>query len=113
VTVSRGTTNKNVTGNSKDRAARRRRLVDRFGWWVTLPDGTVVGIVCCYRCAVPLLQDADDDAPGQSVTVDRIVPGCQGGTYEDGNTRPCCGPCDEETGGYLGAAQRTGKAVAA
>jgi len=105
VTVSRGTTNKNQTGNSKDRARRRARLVARFGW----PDAH---IVCCYRCGVPLLQDDDPEAPGQSVTVDRIVPGCLGGTYEDDNTRPACGPCNEETGGYLGVAQRTGKATA-
>lgn len=94
--MTRSTSNHMVTGNSRDRARRRARLVERFGW----PE---LGIVNCYRCEVPLLQDEDPDAPGQSVTVDRITPGALGGTYADSNIRPACGPCNQATGGELGA----------
>ena len=98
----RSTSNKNVTGSSKDRAARRRYLVDTFGW--RLPDGT--GLVNCYRCHVPLLENEDPEAPRQSLTVDRIVPGALGGKYTRDNIRPACAPCNESTGGSLGYAQR-------
>jgi hypothetical protein len=39
-----------------------------------------------------------DDA---TITVDRIVPGRDGGTYRRNNIRPACGPCNSETGGAL------------
>lgn len=91
----RGTTNRNVRGSSRDRAARRAWLVQQYGW----PE---VGIVNCYRCDVPLLQDPDPEVPDQAVTVDRIVPGCEGGRYSHDNIRPACGPCNMETGGRLG-----------
>lgn len=94
----RGTSNGNATGSSEDRRRRRAYLVDTFGW--RLPDGT--GLVCCYLCEVVLLEHEDPDAPGQAVTVDRIVPGCQGGRYVRGNIRPACGPCNTSTGGRLG-----------
>jgi len=93
----RGTTNRNARGSSYARAARRRWLVDTFGW--RLPDGT--GLVCCYRCHVVLLQDEDPEAPGQSVTADRILPGVLGGRYVRDNIRPACGGCNSETGGML------------
>ncbi len=93
----RGTSNANLRGSAAARAARRAFLVDTFGW--RLPDGT--GIVLCYRCAVPLLQDEDPEAPGQSLTVDRILPGCQGGRYTRDNIRPACRTCNESTGGML------------
>lgn len=47
----------------------------------------------CYRCGALLTVD--------TVTVDRIRPGCQGGTYRRENIRPACGPCNSETGGRL------------
>lgn len=47
----------------------------------------------CYRCGVLLTVD--------TVTVDRIVPGCKGGTYRRNNIRPACGGCNSETGGAL------------
>ncbi len=93
----RGTTNANSRGSAANRARRRQWLVDVFGW--RLPDGT--GIVLCYRCSVPLLQDEDPDAPGQSLTVDRIIPGCEGGRYVQGNIRPACRLGNESTGGQL------------
>lgn len=52
----------------------------------------------CYRCGTLLTVD--------SVTVDRIVPGCKGGTYRRSNIRPACGHCNSETGGHLGAERR-------
>lgn len=95
----RSTTNKYVSGNSRDRRARRAWLVAVFGW-------PTLGIVLCWRCGVPLLQDEDPDAPGQAVTVDRIVPGCRGGRYTRDNIRPACAPCNTSTGGALGAGRR-------
>lgn len=93
----RGTSNGNACGNAEDRRRRRAWLVDVFGW--RLADGT--GVVCCYRCGVPLLEHDDPAAPGQSVTADRILPGVLGGRYVRGNLRPACGPCNSETGGEL------------
>lgn len=93
----RGTTNGNARGSAADRRRRRAYLVSAFGW--RLPDGT--GVVLCYRCHVPLLEHEDPEAPGQAVTVDRIVPGCEGGTYARDNIRPACGTCNSETGGLL------------
>lgn len=55
----------------------------------------------CYRCAALLTVD--------TVTSDRIVPGCQGGTYRRNNIRPACGGCNSETGGAL---RSTGRRVA-
>lgn len=49
----------------------------------------------CYRCGTLLTVD--------TVTVDRIKPGCKGGTYRRDNIRPACGPCNSETGGGLRA----------
>lgn len=91
----RGTTNGNSRGSAEDRRRRRAYLVARYGW----PD---LGIVLCWRCQVPLLQDEDPDAPGQAVTVDRIVLGADGGRYTRDNIRPACGPCNSETGGRAG-----------
>lgn len=47
----------------------------------------------CYRCGVLLTVE--------TVTVDRIKPGCQGGTYRRDNIRPACGPCNSSTGGAV------------
>lgn len=104
----RGTSNGNATGSNEDRRRRRQWLVDTFGW--RLPDGT--GVVCCYRCAVPLLEHDDPTAPGQALTVDRIVPGCLGGRYVRENIRPACAPCNTETGGRLGVDRRRELAAA-
>jgi 5-methylcytosine-specific restriction endonuclease McrA len=56
-----------------------------------LPLGRGVAACRCYRCGC-LLTVA-------TVTVDRIVPRCQGGTYRHTNIRPACGSCNSETGG--------------
>lgn len=44
----------------------------------------------CYRCGALLTAD--------TLTVDRIVPGCQGGTYKRSNIRPACPRCNSVTG---------------
>ncbi len=95
----RGTSNSTKRGGSEARRARRAFLVDTFGW--RLPDGT--GLVLCFRCEVPLLENCDPEAPGQSVTVDRIIPGAHGGTYKRDNIRPACGGCNSETGATVRA----------
>lgn len=83
----RGTSNRNVRGNSADRAARRRYLVRAY-------ESDVPGHCRCYRCGGLLTED--------TVTVDRIVPGCEGGTYRRENIRPACSDCNQETGSALG-----------
>lgn len=88
----RGTTNRNVRGNAKDRLARRRWLVETFrSDVVDASEQVLVGATCrCYRCGTLLTVD--------TVTVDRVIPGCRGGTYRRNNIRPCCGPCNTLTG---------------
>jgi hypothetical protein len=44
----------------------------------------------CYRCGKLLTVD--------TVTADRIKPGCQGGTYRRENLRPACLSCNSITG---------------
>lgn len=80
----RGTTNRNARGNSRDRAARRAYLVKVFA-------SNQPGFVRCYRCGWLMYPD--------EITVDRIVPGCKGGTYRRNNIRPACSQCNSETGG--------------
>lgn len=113
----RGTTNGNVRGSSYNRRSRR-------AWLMVTYASNIPGFVRCYRCGVPLFNpDAPPDpldvgvsvtrpgelmvwSPGsivgtwaQPLTADRIIPGCQGGTYRRDNIRPACGPCNSETGG--------------
>lgn len=83
----RGTSNANARGSSYDRRARR-------AWLLETNDEDLGPTLCrCYRCRVVL----DDD----TITVDRIRPGCEGGKYVRGNIRPACGRCNSETGGAL------------
>jgi tRNA(Ile2) C34 agmatinyltransferase TiaS len=44
----------------------------------------------CYRCGCLL--------SFETLEVDRIKPGCEGGTYARTNIRPACGDCNIETG---------------
>lgn len=92
----RGTSNGNASGSSYDRRRRRAWLLDTFGDGVKAP---------CAFCGV--LVDAE------TLTVDRIVPGCEGGTYRRGNIRPACGPCNVEHGSALGVARKAAKRAAA
>lgn len=103
--ATRGTTNKNVSGNNEDRKRRRQWLVETYradvdlstirtsrGRW-EMPLGKGLAACRCYRCGT--LLDLD------TVTVDRIIPGCYGGTYRRNNIRPACGPCNSSTGAAL------------
>lgn len=85
----RGTTNRNARGSSRDREVRRTWLVDAWG------DGT---FVACVWCWVTLTIE--------TVSPDRIVPGCEGGTYARGNIRPSCELCQSQTGGRLGVQRK-------
>lgn len=87
----RGTSNSNVRGNSTDRARRRQYLVRTY-------EADVASRCRCYRCGELLTVD--------TVTVDRIVPGCLGGRYVRENIRPACAECNTETGSALGVRQR-------
>lgn len=137
----RGTSNSNQRGNTRDRRRRREWVVETYradvsvievtwidgqtsryyptnrqmmeGWLAGLEgeDAAVtvdlIPAARCYRCGTLLCSE--------TVTVDRIVPGAEGGTYggpvrdqRDGRTncRPACGDCNSETGGALGAARK-------
>lgn len=83
----RGTSNRDVRGNTRDRQRRREWLIR------TYRSDCGVGTCRCYRCGELLTVD--------TVTVDRIIPGCQGGTYRRENIRPACAGCNSETGGGI------------
>jgi len=114
----RGTTNSNQRGNTRDREARRVWLVTTYradtdahrlpavwlgsrpAWEAATgfaPEPVPLGLgepACrCYRCGVLLTVE--------TVTADRIIPGCKGGTYRRSNIRPACGRCNSSTGGAL------------
>lgn len=110
MTVTRGTSNGNSRGSSEDRLRRREWLVATFRadfdlqtlilgslqapqHWVPTARDEGTPACRCYRCGKLLTVD--------TVTVDRIIPGCQGGTYRRNNIRPACGACNSETGGSL------------
>jgi len=99
MTVTRGTSNGSVRGSSYDRQRRRAWLMKTYA-------SNIPGYVRCYRCG-HLLYNDDDGGPDFveslihdpiPLTIDRIVPGIQGGTYRRSNIRPACGPCNSETG---------------
>lgn len=105
--VMRGTTNRNDRGSAENR--RRRRV-----WLIETYASNVPGFARCYRCG--RLVYNEDDFPGESnvvviwkgrfesarpMTVDRIVPGVQGGRYVRTNIRPACGYDNASTGSLL------------
>lgn len=133
--TARGTSNGNASGSAADRRRRKEWLLATYAADLvavadTFPDGHVeidfytpetaqsllklwadwnernavkvqVEIVpaCrCYRCGKLLSFD--------TLTVDRIVPGCLGGTYRRTNIRPACGSCNSITGNTLQADRR-------
>ena len=53
----------------------------------------------CYRCGNLLTL--------VTLTVDRIIPGCKGGTYRRTNIRPSCSDCANKQGGELRAKIRS------
>lgn len=80
----RGTSNTNDRGSAEQRRVRKQWLLDTFG------DGTWVD---CTYCQVTL--------DWGTLTVDRIIPGCQGGRYVQGNIRPACMTCNSVEGTAL------------
>lgn len=107
----RGTTNRNDRGSSRDRRARRAWLIATHAADVKFAGITLAR---CFRCGVLCYNpdDIEEYAEGRpnfkawlrwkgalELTVDRIIPGCQGGTYVRTNIRPACGRCNSELGG--------------
>lgn len=105
-TARRGTTNGNARGSADDRRRRREWLVatyradkDKPLWFGTMAGfgeaeyGQGIPACRCYRCGALLTAD--------TVTVDRIIPGCQGGTYRRDNIRPACQGCNSRTGATM------------
>lgn len=82
--ATRGTSNTNDRGSASDRRARKQWLLDVFG------DGHHAACRYCWRTLA-----------FETITVDRIVPGCKGGRYVHGNIQPACGPCNSKHGGGL------------
>jgi hypothetical protein len=112
MTTTRGTTNGNARGSAESRRRRREWLVKTYranvdlrpGWstegpiYVEIPLGTGLPACRCFRCGFLLTVN--------TVTVDRIVAGCHGGTYRRNNIRPACLKCNSETGGALRAGKK-------
>lgn len=117
----RGTSNSYDRGNTATRRARRAWMVETFA-------SDQPGFCRCYRCGTllyntdappPTLAGTPDPSTGEVIvallptrampyftpgwarplTIDRVIPGCQGGRYVRNNIRPACGPCNSETGG--------------
>jgi len=90
----RGTTNRNDRGSAQDRRARKLWLLQAFGDGTTAP------------CAAEVHHK---DCPGaltlDTLTVDRIIPGCDRGRYTRDNIRPAWGPCNSVHGSRLRASQ--------
>lgn len=105
----RNAASRDERGNTADRRRRREWLVETFAAdvaaqpccdlpgchaFTALPDGEPGEPACrCYRCGRLLTVD--------TVTADRIIPGCKGGTYRRNNIRPACMECNRDAGsGY-------------
>ena len=80
----RGTTNRNQRGGTDARRARKLHLLDTFGDGYTAP---------CTFCGLELDYG--------TITADRILPGCQGGTYQRKNLRPACLRCNSLDGNAI------------
>ena len=100
-------------GNTTDRQRRKEWLLATYranvdyapGYTDDLPPewsaavfGTGLPACRCYRCGKLLTID--------TMTVDRIIPGCQGGTYRRNNIRPSCADCANKQGAELRAENR-------
>jgi len=93
--------NGNQRGSAATRRARKRWLLDTFG------DGVTV------MCHLEVSDECEMDLTLETLTVDRIVPGCEGGRYVRGNIQPACKPCNDLQGGRLRVARRQGLQVSA
>jgi hypothetical protein len=126
--VVRGSSNSNERGSAEERRRRKAYLLVAYaadvkarvqiiesGDVLVIPTGTngtysdtvqvidEVDAVRCYRCGCLLVAIMRPDGqPGSgSMTIDRIIPGCKGGTYRRSNIRPACGRHNSETGGAM------------
>lgn len=107
--VTRGVSNGNERGSAEDRRRRKEWLLETYRADIDLvvseggeclmvvPLGKGLKACRCYRCGKPLWFG--------TLTTDRIVPGCKGGTYRRTNIRPACSGCNSETGGPLAKAK--------
>lgn len=69
-------------GNNRDRRRRKQWLLNHFG------DGKTV------ECALKLADDCPGTLTLHTVTAERMIPGCQGGSYRHSNLLPACLPCN-------------------
>lgn len=89
--TTRGTSNTNSRGSSKDRKARKLWLLKEFGDGEEAP--------CSFGCGTMVTYT--------TITVDRYpVPGILGGKYTRDNIRPACGFCNSSDGSTLGHQRR-------
>lgn len=115
MTYPRGTDHANDRGSAETRRRRRQWLLEAyradvdlprpedneppathedaeyFFYLASVPLGRGIPACRCYRCGELLTID--------TLTVDRIIPGCKGGTYRRNNIRPACLGCNSEVGG--------------
>lgn len=82
-TLGRGTSNSNSRGNTVDRINRKNWVLKTFAANVSLGEEAACR---CYRCGILLTFD--------TLTIDRIIPGKDGGTYRRNNIRPACASCN-------------------
>lgn len=92
----RGTSNTNARGGTPARRRRREWLLETFGVATRLEDRKPL-VRCC---------DCDELLDETTLTIDRIVPGCLGGSYERGNIRPACMACNIRMGNEARAYKR-------
>lgn len=115
----RGTSNGNSSGSAEDRRRRRAWLLETYRadvdvfnglsgthFWdkdgvLAAPLGEGDPACRCFRCGRLLLLE--------TLTVDRIKPGCLGGTYRRDNIRPACSKCNSETGGATRGKSKTAR----
>lgn len=74
----RGSSNSNQRGNSSDRRARKKWVLETFGDGKTAP---------CFLCKWPMHPE--------QMEIDRIIPDFLGGTYKRDNIRPACPTCNK------------------
>jgi hypothetical protein len=116
----RGTSNSNDRGSAEQRRRRKQWLLETYRadvdlrlmhdptvatldltsgrpvcqlLWVPVQRGEGVPAARCFHCG--------DLLTFETITTDRIIPGCFGGTYRRNNIRPACAKHNSELGGGL------------
>lgn len=105
--VTRGTSNGNDRGSTETRRRRRAWLIEAYA-------SDVPGFARCFRCGRLVYNPDEYENEGcvtvatregvyaaRPLSIDRIIPGCKGGTYARNNLRPSCLPCNASTGSLL------------